>query len=158
MSFTLPFSDLVDSNMLTTLAGVTTANSFQVTLNPVGFPDPSGQTSPVDMQCIIHVGDDVEDPDPEVPLSHKSWKRPYAIQIFILKDPAVLKQTRFETWCNVVRAEVEKAIVADPFRGNYAQNTELHDPVTFADANDLQGVMIFATVTYRTLYDDPYNR
>jgi len=158
MSFTPPYSEQVDANVLQTLQGVTVANNFQVTLSPVGFPDMSGQTSPVDMQCVIHVGDDVECTDDETPSDHKEWRRTYGFMVYILKDPEAFKKTRFETWANVIRADVEKAIVADPYRGGTAQNTELHDPLTFADANDVQGVIIFATVTYRTLYEDPYNR
>ena len=115
------------------------------------------------MQCIIHVGDDQEDPDDVTPLGMKQWRRTYAIQIYIIKTVDELKVTRFETWKNVVRADVEKALMVDVNRGTLpngngvAQNTEIGAPITFEDANDAQGIFVTVTVTYSTNELDSYS-
>jgi len=157
-----PISELIDGNIQTTLQNVVAGPTYQVTLSSVMFPDPSGNTPPADMQCIIHVGDDQEDPDDVTPLGMKQWRRTYAIQIYIMKTVAELQATRFETWKNTVRADVEKALLADVNRTvntvPLAANTEVHDPITFEDANDAQGIFVICEVTYRTNFLDPYSQ
>jgi len=159
----LPISEQIDANVLRTLQGIATTNGFQITLSPVMFPDPSGNTQPSDMMCVLYVGDDVEDSDDDTPLGMIQWKRSYAVQVYIIKTVPELQATRFETWKNVIRAEVDRALVADVYRKDtnnnpLAENTETGAPITFEDANDAQGIFMNITVTYRTNYLDPYSQ
>jgi hypothetical protein len=152
-----PIAEQIDCNIRATLEKVTTGYGFQINLCPATFPDPSGETPPADMKTVIFVGDDVKDSDADTPTGFTQWRRPYAIQVYIMKDAEALKDTRFETWKNVVRADVERALTADPYRGELAQNTEIGDPVTFEIADEPQGIFIVCEVTYRTIYENPYS-
>ena len=111
--------------------------------------------TPAHMLAIIHEGADEKLGDDETPCGFSAWVRSYGVQVYIFQQD-LADGVNFHTTLNTVRADIEKALMADVTRGGYAHNTEIQSPQEFVDSNDATGVVVFFDVTYRTDQYDPY--
>ena len=167
MPFTLPRTELLDQNVLSTIKGLTTGNGFQITLNGVQLDDPDNPEIPADLLAVIAPGDDLHYPDSDTPedqtpIGAIAWYRPYDIIIYLLKSQ-IKPDLSFRTWANIVRAEVEKCMLADRGRGTdtngvtVAQDTYCRGVITFGPPDDARGIIVRFQVRYWTNDEDPYN-
>lgn len=161
MPFTFPISESIDLNMVQTITGITVANSFQVTLSPVVRYASGDPPAPADMLAVVESDDDrpahdADTPRDETAIGHVQWYRPYFVTVYLAKLPN--NTTPYPAWRNLVRAEVEKAVLRDRGRGGIAGvvDTYARGMRSFNDANDGRGIIVVFEVGYRTDDDDPY--
>jgi hypothetical protein len=165
MPFTLPPSEYIDLSMLATIAGVSVANSYQVTLNAKRWDPDKEETdlTPADMLAVVASDDDEPAPDNDTPkettpLNRVQWYRNFFVTVYLAKSPD--DGMSYPTWKNIVRAEVEKAVLANRYQTlnnvDYAQDTYARGCHSFNDGNDVRGIIIKFAVHYRTDDDNPY--
>jgi hypothetical protein len=150
-----PISELVTQNVVDTLAGVQTTSGYNVNLRVEPY-DEQGNNTVGDLVCIVGFGADELADDNDTPIGFTAWRRPYWAMVYIFHPEAVTTQA-YNQRVNVVRADVEKAIMQDYSRGLNAQNTWTQQPTPFQDANDAKGIIVRFTVLYRHLEGNPYS-
>jgi hypothetical protein len=165
-----PISELIDQNMLTTLQGVTTP-AYQTRLSPERRKKNANASATADgsLKTILHVFPDAPIDDapneehPRVPMFHQQFMRRYWVQIYIYQSEG--DNTPYDQLVNIARADVEKAIMVDRYRGtnptthnSLAIDTFVRDPLEFSEGTDAGGVIVQVDVEYRTLEGDPYSQ
>lgn len=97
--------------------------------------------------------------DEDTPLQHIGWNQPFFIDAYVVQ--ADDSTTAIDAAVNSLRADIEKAVMQDPYRQvsgtRYAVDTYIRDPQRFVTDNGAaEGITIQIDVHYRTLYTNPY--
>jgi hypothetical protein len=89
--------------------------------------------------------------------NHRTWDQPYTAVCYVLKDED--RVTPIDHDINLVRSDVEKALLVDHTRGGLAFDTIIENPDLFdSDDGAFTGINFNFTVRYRTLFTDPYSQ
>lgn len=83
------------------------------------------------------------------------WKLSFEVLLFITESQK--SHEPINRRINIIRSDVEKAIMIDPYRGGFAHYTRIEEPARLEDANGaLAGVAVRFSVDFATRGNDPY--
>lgn len=150
-----PIAELVTRNVVATLQAVTTWDGEGAAPLVVERYNTRGN-APGDLKTIVSVGADEESDDADTPAGFKQWRRPYDIFVHLIEPED--SEVPYDQLVDVVRADIEKALMADVTRGGYAVNTEIRAPQFIPNETDISGIVVRCEILYRTKEDDPYQR
>lgn len=144
----VPRVESVAANIATTLATVTTANSYEVTLD-VDRVFREGN-SPSHLKCII-AGSSIA--ESEHSANKKRWRWSWTYEIFVSPAEAATAETVLhQAW-----ADASKALMVDPTRGGYAIDTFIESPYYGSrERGEFDSIIGTVTVDFRHDRDDPY--
>jgi len=148
----IPVIEHIAENIKDTINAITEANGFNQDLTAIrpkrnDFAD----ISPDDLTVLIVQADETED---ESPVGTKQWVQAFIIMALIIDSDKATDS--IDTRINKVRADVEKKLKEEPYRGDYAIDTDVDASTPFDDGEGFTGIAIRALVRYRVKYDDPY--
>ncbi len=139
----------IAQDLYTTLTGVAEADDPSVQRpRREGLADSPGHRS----LALFQAGSDKEDAPP----GSIQWLQSWYVALYL--TPPDDDDTPIDTTTNNLRSDVEKALMTDPQRSNLAIDTEIHEPLDFADDQvGYAGIAVHVRVRYRTLIDDPFS-
>ena len=150
-----PVIENIALNILATVNSVVTPtyNQTLVGVRPraVDFSD----VAPVDGKVLIVAGE----PRPGVDIAVNDtieWIHPFALMALVI-DPTGTA-TSIETRYHQVRSDLEKAMMIDVTRGDYARMTKILPPFSFDFSDGITGISVAVEITYRTKESDPYTK
>lgn len=83
------------------------------------------------------------------------WNMPFEVALFVVDSEKV--ETPTDQRVNMIRADVEKAIMEDPTRGGLAEDTVIEAPQHFSTANTAhRGIIVNFHCKFGTAGNDPY--
>jgi molybdopterin biosynthesis enzyme len=148
----LPVIELIAQNVLTTVQGVTEENGYNYTITATRHAKKGDKRT--NFAAIILQADPREATDENV-YNTKEWWLPFEISVFII--PSDTDTTPIDTYCNVVRSDIEQALMADRYRGGVARDTEIKASRAFTEETSAYDVIIVnCEVNYRTQDINPY--
>jgi len=146
----LPIVELIARDVLATVAGVKEAAGFNYNL--------TAQRHSVDGDKEVHLNAVIVQQDPEllndkVPNTNE-WLQSFEVGVFIL--PAQGDPTPIDQYVNLIRSDVERAVMVDRYRSGNALDTRIRAP-RLAATEGLEGdiIVINVEVNYRTSELDP---
>jgi hypothetical protein len=146
----LPISETIVENIVTTLAGVTTGNGYENTLTVEREEDPFNQ--PRDRLAIVCKGKlDARYPPP---IGLDEYIFPIGILFYAVQsesDGPVTEQLYS------IAADIRKALMVDVHRNGHAVNTEFETDDIDTKSSPPSGI-VTAKITFRTLRGNPYQR
>ena len=161
---TLPIAEQIDLSMLAAIQSISTGNGYQINFSSVVRWNDANVPTPADMQAIVYLeGDTVladnDTPMDQTPIGDQQFERNYSVRVYILKPPG--GSPALPTWRNIVRAEIERAVLADRQRAvpsgiQYAQDTYDRGWDLAQDAAGLDLILVYFTCRYRFLENNPY--
>ena len=86
----------------------------------------------------------------------KEWLQPFVLMAVVLDSDR--STDSIDTRLNKVRADIQKKLRQDPYRGNNAMDTILLPSNKFDDGKGFSGIAVAVAVEYRTLENDPYTK
>jgi len=147
----LPVSELIAQNILTTVQTVTTANDYNYTLMAARHTrggDPANHLAAYIVQSNIREATDA-------PYNTKQWYLTFEIGVYIIPEQS--DTTPIDTYCNVVKADIEQALMVDRYRGGNALDTQIRAGYTVTDEGlQYDIVVVNCEVNYRTAEINPY--
>jgi len=149
---TLPISEQLDNAVENAIKTVSVANGCAYTLivqRPLR-PEPT----PVDLLAVVYVDDDALQGEEDTPLGYATWRRPYVVLCYGVGSET--NNTPYQKKLNIIRADVERAVMADVTQGGLAQNTFVQQPAILQSANEPPAVAVCFQIEYRTRYENPY--
>jgi hypothetical protein len=150
-----PVIEYIAANIETTINAITTGNGYSQTLiagrvNAEDFASVSPENGKV---LIVQTDEDL--PERQAPLSRDTFQTFILVAFVIVSEDAA---GSIDTLRNRVKADITKAMMAVPTRGNYAIDTEIFETDFFKDDQGITGLAIPMRVRYRTKHDDPYTK
>jgi hypothetical protein len=160
MSF--PVYETVSQNVVTVLQGLLAdppASGYSTTLSAIERWKIKPPNTPADLKAIVYAGIDARpEGDDKTPIQDTAWRRSYEIFVYVADDEA--SDIPYEQRINVVRADVEKILLAEIKNETFFQKTVQNLWATGAaittDAGGEPGVSIFLEIDIRTDQFDPY--
>jgi hypothetical protein len=147
----LPISELIAVNVLSTVAGVNVANGFTYDLTAQRHTRSGDKRA--HLNCIIVQGDRTAVSDPKIP-NTLEWNVPFRASTYVI--PETTDATAIDTYGNIIAADIERAIMADRYRGQNAMDTKVHPSHTIVDdEGGFNLVLVDFEVNYRTSELDP---
>ena len=110
---------------------------------------------------VVAQGDPTQTTPGDAPQQHAEWTVPFWLMAFFADSESADDAPPADQRINAFCADVERAFTDDYQRGNMANDTMIGDPVQVPIDNDTPGfsaVLIPVTVTYRTLWGDPFSQ
>lgn len=160
-----PICELITQDVLAAVARVTVGNGYHFTLTVQRWQRPP--VAPGAFVCVLdEAGDTEPGPRPpftsgmgpgDAPYKTQEWMRRYNVLVYVF-DSDLEPTAPYDQFVNVLRADVEKAVLSDRQRGGLAIDTFPRGDGAFADANDVGGVAVMFDVLYRTDEADPYTQ
>jgi len=145
----LPVIELIAENVLATVQGIKAAAGFNYDLTAQRHTRKGDKREHLNAIIVQEDPKDITN----VP-NTKEWKLVFGIGVYIM--PAETDPTAIDTYVNLVRSDVERAIMLDRYRGANAINTIVKEPETAVDEESVTDlVVINAEVHYRTSELDP---
>lgn len=153
----IPISERISLSVLAALQSVRPSNGYVNTLHVTRYRQHGDYGDlPLDRRTIIFEEDPEQITD-GVDLDALYWNQEYAVVIYIVQTPEQAKAVNIDTEINLVRAEAEKAVMADYQRGGLAINTYIRAPQHFAEAAGArEGITVRFAVQYHTQLDNPF--
>ncbi len=149
----IPVIEHIAEDIKTAIEGITEANGFNQDLTAIR---PKrivfANTIPDDLTVLIVQADETEG---ESPVGTKEWIQAFIIMALVIDSDKATDS--IDTRINKVRADVEKKLKEDPYRGGHAIDTDIDSSLIF-DVEEFSGIEIRVLVTYRVQYDDPYTQ
>lgn len=146
----LPVNELIAIDLLKTVAGVTEAAGFAYNLTA------QRHTRAGDKRVHLNAVITQEDPKlqaDKVPNTNE-WRQTFCIGVFII--PVEEDPTPIDAYVNIVRSDVERAVMVDRYRGGNALDTQIQAPmVGIMDGLEGDVVVIHVEAHYRTADTDP---
>ncbi len=148
-----PIKEDIAANMLTTLNGVTTGNSYNQTITGIrALRIDYANVSPDDLTFILTQG---EEEVVETGYGKKAWMQHYDVLCIVVDSDS--STTAVETRINQVEADIRKAVRVAPQRGvTGVLDTIVNPSSPLPDGVDFTGVILDISVHYRHDEDDPY--
>jgi len=156
-----PIVEQIAAAVKTQLETVTVANGYQQSVAGVERPTRLGGFTPEDLLIILEQGGAEVDEENSAPGNPRrvAWRQTFVVTL--IAQPPDDSAVPVETTLNTFRADVEKAIMADPSWGGLALSTmsDLAEPIPpeFTDGA-YEALAVQFVVTYRTPEDDPYTQ
>ena len=147
-----PISEQIAEKVLERLQTITTVNGYRYTLD-VYRADMHRGLSPRDNRAIIFEGDDEAE---EPPQGHFQYRKRFAVLVFTLEPDDSMSP--LDSRVNIVRADIEKAVMADPFWDDLASNTFLGGARRFDPTEETYGCVVDFDIQYQVLDSDPYSQ
>ena len=148
----VPVNELIARDILATVNTVTIANGYNYDLTVQRHSKAGDKRD--HLNTIITQDDTREASEPEVYFT-KEWIATYMIGVYIM--PLDNDTTPIDTYVNIIRADVEKALMVDIYRSGNALNTTIRAPKQITDEGlEYDIIVINVDVNYRTLENDPY--
>lgn len=140
----------------TVLKGITVANGYTLDVGPVVRRTRVEGFAPEDRAIVLAQEDPEEDGEYEGGGSFRGWVQPFSIYCF--RQASEKDLADLDTRINAIRADVEKAVRADPTLGALATDTRVRVPDLWAlKSAAFEGVTVHVDVHYLTKEDDPYS-
>lgn len=93
----------------------------------------------------------------ETQQSHMAWRQRYWVELYVVQSEDC--DTPFDRAINVIRADAEKAVMADHTRGGYAHDTFILDPIPIVDEEGRwNGIVVAFDVFFRHVFGNPYTQ
>lgn len=150
-----PIIEYIAANVLSTVQAVTAANGYDNTVTGERLIRTGNRVR--DRLVVVEQGDtkrsDLDgDRDQYQAIG---WVQTFYLTAYVLESES--SSTAIETRLNSIRSDLEKAIMADPTRGNYAVDTFLVGATRVTDDDSAaEGVVVEIEVYYRVLHTNPY--
>jgi len=139
-------------NLRTTLSGITVANGYDNDIASVQRWRQSGN-SLLNVPCIvINAGPEEKEP---VPNHFTTCKVTVYLDVWMRQDAADPQAT--DTLLNSLLGDVEKALMQDITRGNFAKDTNIKSNVLFEtlEGQPQAGIILELEIIYQHKQDDP---
>lgn len=155
-----PVLERIVQNIVEALENVSTAAAADRSLT-VERPKPSLGNRSRDALAVVTMSNPklVGDPEGGAAYLMAEWLQPFGIILTVVESEQ--SDVSIDERLNVLRSDVEKALLADPHRGGLAIDTLLGDAF-YPEPESLNAnvgeVWVLITVHYRTRYDDPYTQ
>ena len=150
MPLPVPVIELIAQDVLATLAGVTVENGFNYTLSAQRHSKAGDKRA--HLSAVIVQEDPVE--EPLKVYNTLEWRLVFSIGVFVI--PSETDATAIDTYCNLIRSDVEKAMMVDRYRGGNALDTLIRAPRTGVEEGlEYDCIAIQVEVNYRTAETDP---
>lgn len=149
----LPISEQISENVAQRLATITTANGYGSTIT-VERANMHRGSRPENNVAVIYEGDEQREEDP--PAGYFQYLKPFDVLVWIME--AEDSKWPLDKRANIVRADIEKAIMSDPFWDGLASNTFLQGIRRFDPALETYGCVVSFDIQYRVLETDPYSQ
>jgi hypothetical protein len=151
-----PVSERLSASVLAALQNVTVANGYTCTLvNPHRATASVEEGSPANLSTVVWQHEVKPDKVGSAPFGQAEW-------VHIFEVAVALRLSNTDTTpigrrINLTRADVERALMADPRRGGLCfVDNEILDPVLTEDSEaKIFGVRVMLMCQYRTLRGDP---
>jgi hypothetical protein len=138
----------IASNVASTLAGMTTAGGYNLTITRA-----KRVNQPAHLQGYIYQLS--ENPIEDAQIGTDEQKQPFAVVVFVI--PAEDDDTPVDTYNNDIAATIKTALMSDFSRGGLAINTEITQTLYFPPvAGEFSGITLMFNVHYRNLLDKSY--
>jgi len=148
----LPVIELIAQNVLTTVQGITAAAGFNFNLTAQRHSKKGDRVRHLNGIIVQEARREVTD---KKVYNTNEWWLPFGIGFYVI--PAEEDQTPIDTYANLIMADVEKALMADRYRGGNAINTVILPEMLIVDGGlEFDLVVINVEVHYRTSELDPY--
>jgi hypothetical protein len=148
-----PIVEQIATNILALIQSITTDNGYNYTLSAVR-PTKAGQ-SIYHLSTVIEQADPEEMGDNEKPNFTLEWHLPF--RVFVVVQPEESDTTPLDTYCNLIRSDIEKASQIDYTRGGLAIDTRIRSPRFYQHPNLAYWLCeVTLEVDYRTKLVDPY--
>ena len=151
----LPIIEKIAAEITDRINEITVAAGFNQTLVAVrpkrnDFSD----IAPVNGKVLIWQGNEAP-PEAEA-IGCEEWLQEFLL-VAIVKDSDAAT-TSIDTRLNLVRADIQKKLIADPTRGGNAIDTKFQGSYKFDDGEGFSGIVVAVVVHYRTQFKDPYSK
>lgn len=149
-----PVKELIAQDLLGVLTAINTGNGYSYSLD--AHRRSNDPHTHADGLAVLHAADDEELSEDQEFTGLRTYQRHYLVELHVTEDAtgAVALDRKLDRRV----ADVEKAIMADPYRGGYARNTKIFPAVHLLDpSGELLGAVVIARVQYRTNESDPYS-
>ncbi len=150
----VPVSELIARNVLTTVQGVTVANSYNYTIVAARHARSGDKRA--------HLSATIIQDDPRPASEAKGyftleWWLPFKIGVYVI--PLESDTTPIDTYINAITADIQNALMVDRYRGGNALDTKIVAPQLIADEESKYDlVCVNCEVHYRTKETDAYTR
>ena len=152
-----PIVEYIAANLLTTLSGITVANGYDNTVTAERLVRLGNRVR--DKLVVLEQGDTrrSEDVGERDQYQAIGWFQTFYVTCYAIESES--SSTAIETRLNSLRSDVEKAVMVDPHRGNYAVDTFLVSATRVTDAEAAaEAVVVEIEVYYRVLHTSPYTQ
>jgi hypothetical protein len=148
----VPIIEYIAADVLATVQLVTTGNGYNYDLTAERHKRSGDKRQ--HLNAVI-VQEDPKELSPKVYFT-KEWELPFGIGVFIIPDEA--DTTPIDNYCNVIRSDIEKALMVDRFRGGYALDTQIRASHSVIEEGGETIIVINVDVNYRTNELNPYQQ
>jgi len=151
---TLPILERIADAVAQQLESVTAANGYNSTVSDVVRPNRAGPVTEADALVVMSLAD--PEPVDEAVAGYAEWRAVFLIDLYaIASDTAT---AAIDTTINIFRADVERALLADPTWDGHAIDSEIESPTDWmAEDGSVEGVTVRLAVNYRTPETDPFS-
>lgn len=147
-----PIIEYIAENIETTIAGITVANGYNYNLSAkrpkrIDFISEAWSNYDVIIQQAQAQAADISHP-------YKTYIQTFNIVAIVVGSDA--DTLSIDTQKNAIAADIEKALMADIYRGGYATDTRITD-INFITDDEAGGVQLVLEIEYRTIITNPYS-
>ena len=147
-----PVIELIAQNVLATIAGITEAAGFNYNLTAQRHTRAGDKIK--HLNAVIVQESPRKAHDKKV-YNTNEWLLTFGVGVFII--PTEEDPTAIDTYVNIVRSDVEKAVMVDRYRGGNALDTKILPAEIVAEEGlEYDLIVINVEVNYRTSELDPY--
>lgn len=151
-----PIVELITVDLVDAIDNITVANGYNQTLivkRPVSADE---QIAPQDNLAVIREDNPIKMEPSDTSSNYIMWEVLYQVDLYaaITENDTTALMTRLHK----MRADVEKAVMIDPYRGEKAIDTRIENPEYWVDRPGIVGVTVSIMVQFRTLISDPYTQ
>lgn len=151
-----PIIEQITQDLVDAVETVTVANGYNQTLiveRPVSNDEAIAAR---DNLAVVREGNPSKMAQEDTSSAYIMWEHGYHIDLYaaIAENDATPLMTRLHK----MRADVEKAVLVDPYRGELAIDTRVEEPEYWVDRPGIVGVTVVIVVQFRTLIGDPYTQ
>lgn len=150
-----PISERIVQDVVKTLKGVRRSRNYSVDLEVVR-PNRSAGDVPDAHLAVVFVEDDTRLPSEVEWQEAAHWTMTVAVEVHVYESES--SSIPIDQRINTARADIEKALMADPFRDGLALDTRIESPTYWEPIEgDMAGVTVRVAIDYRTSITDPYS-
>lgn len=158
MACSTPVVEQIAVNILETISNVKVANGYNYDL--IVQRSKKKEQSPEHLKCIIYQGDETAEQIKEPGRSNR-WQAFFAFCYIMPREDDEISP---DTYINVVKSDIMKALLVDTYRGVDCDNnrlahlTEIEECITLHDDSngEILGFVLPFKVKYRTSLQNPY--
>lgn len=151
----IPIIEEIAANLLTTLNGVTTGNSYNQTIVVKRMSRSDYDTETMgDLQGLMA---QTTREKLESPFTTNTWRQTFDVSVVALNDDG--SAVTIDTRLNQIAEDITKAVRVDITRGGFAYQTDIGESAfAVADDGSISAVVLEIIIDYRVLKSDPYTK